>query len=86
MKEIKPEMFNGLESSLEVLDLSGNHIAALEANIFHHLEHIRVLDIEENDFAKINPSEAFNGLQYTLHSLDISGTFKAEFSIQEVKK
>lgn len=79
-------MFNGLEGSLQVLDLSGNKIAGLAEDVFHRLGALRDLNIEENSIEKFKPVEFFSGFQFSLNHLKIGGTKNPSLALQDLKK
>ena len=62
--------FRGL-SSLQRLDLGGNSLASLPANVFNDLPSLQTLDLDGNSLASLS-ANAFDGLS-SLERLDLSG-------------
>lgn len=52
--------FMGLESSLELLDLSGNNLTSLPNRIFQQYDYLRTLIFSENRIITFNPSKIDN--------------------------
>lgn len=82
--QIYPESFDGLEDSLEILDLSGNNLTTLPNTVFHRLNLVTHLSLRDNPIADLNIKDLLNGLQYSLRSLDLRRTYKI-FSIPELR-
>ncbi|XP_053976028.1 chaoptin [Hylaeus volcanicus] len=78
--------FAGLESSLELLDLSGNNITALPNPIFQEYDFLRTLSFRENKIQTFSPVEVFNGFQYSLYNLDLSGKENSVVSLQDLRQ
>ncbi|GLV45240.1 chaoptin [Carabus blaptoides fortunei] len=85
LSNISPSAFGGLESSLQILDLSGNNLTAMSHNMFNNFDYLRSLSLRENRIAGLRPAEAFNGLQYSLYQLDLSGRNNEPFAVQDFK-
>ncbi|XP_058788857.1 chaoptin isoform X2 [Phymastichus coffea] len=83
--------FMGLESSLELLDLSGNNLTSLPNRIFQQYDYLRTLIFAENHIVTFNPilnysaAEVFNGFQYSLYHLDLSGQQNGQISLQDLR-
>lgn len=55
--EVDSSNFVGLESSLELLDLSGNNITLLPSPIFQEYDFLRTLIFRENKIQTFSPGE-----------------------------
>ncbi|XP_011498419.1 PREDICTED: chaoptin [Ceratosolen solmsi marchali] len=84
--DIDSSDFMGLESSLELLDLSGNNLTSLPNHIFQQYDYLRTLIFRENRIQTFNPSEVFNGFQYSLYNLDLSGNKNGIISLQDLRQ
>lgn len=83
---VAPSAFNGLEGSLQSLDLSGNNISGINREMFTHFQVLVSLSLRDNLIQMINPFEDFNGFQYSLLQLDLSGKEMASTKIQELRR
>lgn len=54
--EVDSPDFMGLESSLELLDLSGNNLTFLPNHVFQEYDFLRTLIFRENRIDTFNPS------------------------------
>lgn len=84
LTQLYPEAFDGLEDSLEILDLSGNNLTTLPDTVFHRLNLVSDLSLRDNPLSELNIKEVFNGLQYTLRELDLRRTSNPA-SLQELR-
>ncbi|XP_015178176.1 PREDICTED: chaoptin-like isoform X2 [Polistes dominula] len=84
--EVNSADFSGLESSLEVLDLSGNNITNLQSHLFQEYDFLRTLIFRENRIDTFSPVEVFNGFQYSLYNLDLSGKENSVISLQDLRQ
>lgn len=84
LTQIYPEAFDGLEDSLEILDLSGNNLTTLPNTVFHRLNLVSHLSLRDNPLSDISVKDVLNGLQFTLRSLDIRETVISS-SIQDMR-
>lgn len=84
LTQLYPEAFDGLEDSLEILDLSGNNLTTLPSSVFHRLNLAADLSLRDNPLTDLNVREVFNGLQYTLRELDLRRT-SIPSSIQDLR-
>ncbi|XP_055588501.1 chaoptin isoform X2 [Uranotaenia lowii] len=81
---ISPEAFDGLETSLQVLDLSGNNITHLADDLFRGFDNLRFLNLKDNlvkqmDHLNMSP---FAGLN--LFKLDSTGNDNQPFTLKEL--
>uniref|UniRef100_A0A336KC85 CSON002513 protein n=1 Tax=Culicoides sonorensis TaxID=179676 RepID=A0A336KC85_CULSO len=83
---ISPEAFTSLESSLQVLDLSGNNITTLPEKVFSAFDSLKVLNLRDNKLTKLMPIELFLSLQSTLHKLDLTGDNMPGLTLQELRR
>lgn len=87
LDHIDPNAFNGLESSLQVLDISGNNITALPDQLFSSFDLLRHLNVKDNKIYSIFPQGiAFPGFQYSLFKLDLSGNRNGPTNLQDLRK
>lgn len=84
LTQLHPEAFDGLEDSLEKLDLSGNNLTTLPSTIFHRLNLVSDLSLRDNPLSDLNVKDVLNGLQYTLRELDLRRT-SIPSSVQELR-
>lgn len=84
LTQIYPEAFDGLEDSLEILDLSGNNLTTLPNTVFHRLNLVSHLSLRDNPLTGISIKDVFNGLQYSLRNLDLRQTHIPS-SIQDLR-
>ncbi|XP_065076627.1 chaoptin-like isoform X2 [Ochlerotatus camptorhynchus] len=81
---ISPDAFAGLETSLQVLDLSGNNLTHLADDLFHDFDYLRFLNLKDNvikQFDQRNTSP-FAGLN--LYKLDTTGNQNQPFTLKEL--
>lgn len=78
--------FEGLENYLEILDLSENNISLLTEGVFHRLELLRILSLQDNRVTGLNPAETFNSFQFTLYKLDLSGAENLPIALQDLRR
>ncbi|XP_039308071.1 chaoptin isoform X2 [Solenopsis invicta] len=86
LMEINSANLAGLESSLELLDVSGNNITALPDRLFQEFDFLRTLVFRENRIETFSPTEIFNGFQYSLYNLDLSGKQNSMISFQDLRR
>ncbi|KZC10143.1 Chaoptin, partial [Dufourea novaeangliae] len=86
LMDVSSVNFVGLESSLELLDLSGNNITNLPSPIFQEYDFLRTLSFRENKIQNLSPAEVFNGFQYSLYNLDLSGNENSLISLQDLRQ
>ncbi|XP_020278724.1 chaoptin [Pseudomyrmex gracilis] len=84
--EISSANLAGLESSLELLDVSGNNITMLPSHLFQEFDFLRTLVFRENRIDTFSPIEVFNGFQYSLYTLDLSGRQNGVISLQDLRQ
>ncbi|XP_012061414.1 PREDICTED: chaoptin [Atta cephalotes] len=83
--EINSANLVGLESSLELLDVSGNNITMLPNHLFQEFDLLRTLIFRENRINTFSPTEVFSGFQY-LYNLDLSGKQNSMISLQDLRQ
>ncbi|XP_014224745.1 chaoptin isoform X2 [Trichogramma pretiosum] len=83
--EIDSPDLMGLESSLELLDLSGNNLTFIPNLVFQEFDYLRTLIYRENHIDTFNPSQAFNGFQYSMYNLDLSGRKNGMIALQDLR-
>jgi Leucine-rich repeat (LRR) protein len=84
---IEPSAFSGLESSLKVLDLSGNNITTLPEKLFNSFDLLHTLNVKDNKIHSIYPNgNVFTGFQYSLLKFDITGDRNGPTNLQELKR
>lgn len=81
---IEPTAFSGLESSLQILDLSGNNITTLPENLLRSLDFLALLNLRDNLIRSVFPHSS--GYQSDVQRLDVSGARNEPFSLQELRK
>ncbi|EZA58102.1 Chaoptin [Ooceraea biroi] len=84
--EIDSANLAGLESSLELLDVSGNNLTTLPHRLFQEFDFLRTLIFRENRIDTFSPTEVFNGFQYSLYHLDLSGKQNGIISLQDLRQ
>ncbi|XP_014471116.1 PREDICTED: chaoptin isoform X3 [Dinoponera quadriceps] len=84
--EVNSANFAGLESTLELLDVSGNNITTLPNRLFQEFDFLRTLVFRENHIDTFSPTEVFNGFQYSLYNLDLSGKQNSMISLQDLRQ
>lgn len=84
---IEPEAFAGLESSLQVLDLSGNNITTLPEKLFSSFDFLGILNMKDNKINSIFPQGGgYASFQSDLYQLDLSGERNSPTNIQDIKR
>lgn len=66
LMQVSSAEFAGLESSLELLDLSGNNITTLPSPIFQEYDFLRTLNFRENKLQTFSPGNTKNPITPTL--------------------
>ncbi|CAL1688585.1 unnamed protein product [Lasius platythorax] len=84
--EINSANLAGLESTLELLDVSGNNITTLPNRLFQDFDFLHTLIFRENRINTFSPTEIFNGFQYSLYNLDLSGKQNGMISLQDLRQ
>ncbi|XP_029169466.1 LOW QUALITY PROTEIN: chaoptin [Nylanderia fulva] len=84
--EIDSVNFVGLESTLELMDVSGNNITILPNRLFQDFDFLHTLIFRENRINTFSPTEIFNGFQYSLYNLDLSGKQNGVVSLQDLRQ
>lgn len=67
-----PASFQGLEKSLEVLDLSANRLSELPEDVFLGFDNIHRLRLNDN-MLNLSPNVTFNGFRYKIKDLELQG-------------
>lgn len=84
---IEPSAFSGLESSLQVLDLSGNNITTLPEKILTSFDFLGSINIRDNKIPSLFPQGGgYAGFQSDLYQLDLSGERNGPTNTQDLKK
>jgi Leucine-rich repeat (LRR) protein len=84
---IEPSAFSGLESTLQVLDMSGNNITTLPDKLFNSFDLLRTLNLKDNKVLSIYPhSTTFTSFQYSLLKLDLTGDRNGPTNLQEIRR
>ncbi|XP_012260603.2 chaoptin [Athalia rosae] len=86
LMEVSSPVLFGLESSLELLDLTGNNITDLPTHLFRDFDYLRTFIFRENKVDAFTPGEVFNDFQYSLYNLDVSGKKNRIISVQSLKE
>ncbi|XP_050445558.1 chaoptin isoform X1 [Cataglyphis hispanica] len=84
--EINSANLAGLESTLELMDISGNNITTLPNRLFQEFDFLHTLIFRENRIDTFSPTEVFNGFQYSLYNLDLSGKQNSIISLQDLRQ
>lgn len=83
---ITPTAFNGLEGSLQVLDLSGNNLTFLHNDFLDNFFMLQSFSLGDNLLTSFESNELPNGWQTNLISLDLSGMNNYIISMQKLKQ
>jgi Leucine-rich repeat (LRR) protein len=84
---IEPEAFSGLESSLTVLDLSGNNITTLPVRLFSSFDLLGEINVKDNKLISFFPQTIPNvGAAMDVYKLDLTGDRNAATSLQSIRK
>lgn len=84
---IAPSAFSGLESSLQVLDISGNNITTLPEKILTSFDFLGSINIRDNKIPSLFPQGGgYAGFQSDLYQLDLSGELNGPTNTQDLKK
>lgn len=85
---IEPAAFDGLESSLQVLDLSGNNITTLPEKLFSSFDFLGRINVKDNKLPSMFPQTGggFASFQSDLHNLDVSGDKNGPTSFQDLRR
>lgn len=84
---IEPEAFSGLESSLQILDLSGNNITTLPNALFSSFDLLQYLNVKENKINSLfHQAQTFTGFRYSLGKLDLTGDKNGPINLQDIRK
>ena len=84
---LEPEAFAGLESSLQVLDVSGNNITSLPEKIFSSFDFLGHINIKDNKIPSIFPVHiGYASFQNYLYQLDVSGDRNGMARIEDLRR
>ncbi|XP_077286802.1 leucine rich repeat containing G protein-coupled receptor chaoptin [Arctopsyche grandis] len=86
LTEISPVAFQGIENTLQYLDLSANNLTDLPRTIFYQFDSLRFLSLRENEVHNTVPSESLSGFKYALYTLDVSGSRNGITSLQDLRR
>ncbi|XP_058821803.1 chaoptin [Topomyia yanbarensis] len=81
---ISPEAFSGLESSLQVLDLTGNNLTHLADNLFQGFDNLRFLSIKDNLIKQLDQRNASPFAGVNLFRLDTTGNQNKPFTLKQL--
>uniref|UniRef100_A0A1Q3FSG3 Putative conserved secreted protein n=1 Tax=Culex tarsalis TaxID=7177 RepID=A0A1Q3FSG3_CULTA len=81
---ISPEAFAGLESSLQILDLSGNNLTHLADNLFKGFDYLRFLNLKDNVIKQLDQRQASPFAGLNLFKLDTTGHQNQPFTLREL--
>nr|XP_053641738.1 chaoptin-like [Cherax quadricarinatus] len=82
---ISDNAFRGLESTLQMLDLSYNNLSFIPPQAFDRLDTLRSLSLSNNKIS-LDPAEAFNGFRYTLQYLNLLGDNMGPIPMDKLKE
>ncbi|KAF5276013.1 hypothetical protein FQA39_LY00809 [Lamprigera yunnana] len=77
---VTPASFDGLENSLQILDLSGNNLTSIQDEVFNDFLALQSLSLGDNMFNYFPIIESSNVLPQTILNLDFSGTANPSIS------
>ncbi|XP_063596618.1 chaoptin-like [Penaeus indicus] len=82
---ISEKAFGGLESTLQLLELSYNNLSSIPEKAFDKLDALRSLSLSNNKMS-LDPTEAFNGFRYTLQYLNLLGDNMGSIPMEKLKE
>lgn len=84
---IEPSAFSGLESSLQVLDISGNNITTLPEQLFSAFDLLGVVNVKDNKIPAFFPqTSGFVGSSMDIYKLDVTGERNGATNLQHMKR
>ncbi|XP_067012092.2 chaoptin [Anabrus simplex] len=87
LSELSPGAFNGLEGSLQWLDLSANNLTEMPHHLFQQFDSLRTVYLHDNVIAQsLKPMDNMNGFQRSLFRLDLSGKDMSIVNIQDLRR
>ncbi|CAH1176590.1 unnamed protein product [Phaedon cochleariae] len=86
LTEMSPSAFDGLENSLETLDLSGNNISFLPHVVLSRFGSLRTLSLSDNALPNLDATEIFSGFLNSLYKLDLSGIDNGPINLQDIRR
>ncbi|XP_055618814.1 chaoptin [Toxorhynchites rutilus septentrionalis] len=82
---ISPQAFSGLESSLKILDLSGNNITHLSNTLFNGFDNLRFFNLKDNVIKQVDRNASpFTNLN--LYRLDTTGNQNQPVTLEHLSK
>ncbi|KAI5698085.1 hypothetical protein M8J75_001448 [Diaphorina citri] len=88
LSSIDPAIFSGIEDTLQVLDLSGNNLTSLPAELFEQFGSLRSLSVSDNSLYNLYDRDVNiydNSHQQNLLTFDISGDSNYPVPLQEYR-
>lgn len=88
LTHLAPAALAGLETSLQVLDISGNNLTALPDNLLRTFDFLRALKLEHNNLKDSFelPEEHMSRLMYSLTEVELGGRQNAPTNFQHLKR
>ncbi|XP_058444042.1 chaoptin [Malaya genurostris] len=83
---ISPEAFSGLESSLQVLDMSGNNLTHIADNMFQGFDNLRFLSIKDNLIKQLDLRNASPFAGVNLFKLDTTGNQNKPLTLKQLSE
>lgn len=84
---IEPMAFAGLESSLHVLDISGNNITTLPEKLLSSFDFLSEVNVKDNKIYSIFPQSGGSvRFQSDLSEIDLSGERNGPANLQDIKR
>lgn len=84
---IEPAAFSGLESSLQVLDISGNNITVLPELLFSAFDLLGEVNVKDNKIMSFFPqTSSFSASSTDIYKLDVTGERNVATDFQNIKR
>ena len=84
---MEPGSFAGLESSLQVLDISGNNITTLPEQLFSSFDLLGVVNVKDNKMQSFFPqTTSFAGATMDIYKLDLTGERNGASNFQNIRR
>ncbi|CAM1293446.1 chp (predicted) [Pycnogonum litorale] len=84
ISEIPEGVFNGLEETLQALNLSNNDLSFIAPGAFRQFDELRTLDLTGNKL-RLDLDEIFNGSRYTIQHLYLGGQKMTERTFDDLR-